>query len=157
MTLLTRIRTVTRRDVLAAAANFSWAAPLALAVIELARFLRFEPPSVGASQFSLGAPASLPRLPAYLETGQVWLHQDAGGYYAVDAICTHLGCTIRLEPDGLQYQCRCHGSRFELDGAVLNGPATRPLRFLRLYWGSGGKLTVDRATETDPSFRLPPV
>ena len=88
----------------------------------------------------------------YLESGQVWLFQDSGGYYAVDAICTHLGCTVYAQPDS-SFQCRCHGSQFAADGRVLVGPATVPLRFLQLSW-DGGRLVVDRALQVDPSVRL---
>jgi Rieske Fe-S protein len=43
------------------------------------------------------------------------------------AICTHQGCTV--QPNGAELDCPCHGSRFAaLTGAVLNGPATAPLR-----------------------------
>lgn len=43
------------------------------------------------------------------------------------AACTHLGCTVRFDAERACWQCPCHGSRFALDGAVLDGPATRPL------------------------------
>jgi len=135
--------------------NFAWIVPLALSLAGAMKFLRFEPPTTGGTIFSLGTRATLPRLPAYIEIGQVWLHQDSAGYYAVDAICTHLGCTVRLQSDGF-YKCPCHGSRFEPSGGVLNGPATQPLRFLQLYWGANGQLIVDRSQETEPAFRLPP-
>jgi len=43
--------------------------------------------------------------------------------------CTHLGCTInRLENDKLV--CPCHGSKFNLDGTPIKGPAIKPLEKL---------------------------
>jgi len=45
---------------------------------------------------------------------------------AYSAICTHQGCTV--QPVGKELDCPCHGSVFDLQGAVLNGPARRPLR-----------------------------
>ncbi len=155
MTLPTRIKSLARRDVLAGMINFAWVAPLGLALIELFKFMRYEPPTTGGTIFNLGKPASLPKPPTYIESGQVWLHLDSGGYYAVDAICTHLGCTVRLQQDN-SFECPCHGSRFKPDGAVINGPATKPLRFVKLYWGTNGQLTVDRAVEVNPAIRLPP-
>lgn len=155
MTLPTRIRSLVRRDVLVGMLSFAWIAPLAVGLWELFEFMRYEPPTSGGTIFSLGKVASLPKLPAYIEVGQVWLHLDAGGYYAMDAVCTHLGCTVRLQNDG-QYKCPCHGSYFLVDGSVVNGPATKPLRLLRLFWGSNGVLTVDRSQVVDTSFRLPP-
>ena len=42
------------------------------------------------------------------------------------AICTHQGCAVA--PAGKQLDCPCHGSVFDVTtGAVLNGPASRPL------------------------------
>lgn len=44
---------------------------------------------------------------------------------AYSAICTHQGCTVR--PNGAELDCPCHGSVFDLKGAVLQGPAMQPL------------------------------
>jgi len=49
--------------------------------------------------------------------------------YALSLVCTHLGCTVNVTPDGLS--CPCHGSRFDRGGNVVQGPADRPLRRLR--------------------------
>lgn len=40
--------------------------------------------------------------------------------------CTHRGCQV--DPQGARLVCPCHGSEYDLDGAVLEGPAERPLR-----------------------------
>jgi cytochrome b6-f complex iron-sulfur subunit len=152
--LKSKERMLPRRGFLLGAINLSWVVPLVAGLWGLAKYLRFEPPTTGGTQFPLGSSASLPDLPAYIENGQVWLHEDSSGYFAVDAICTHLGCIVRLQAD-TTYQCRCHGSRFTADGTVINGPATRPLRFLRLYWSGSGTLTVDRTSAVEASFRLP--
>lgn len=44
---------------------------------------------------------------------------------ALSLVCTHLGCTVSVTPDGMV--CPCHGSRFDRQGVVLTGPAQRPL------------------------------
>jgi len=46
---------------------------------------------------------------------------------AVTAICTHEMCTI-TGFEGQRYVCPCHGSQYNTDGAVLQGPATQSLR-----------------------------
>ena len=44
--------------------------------------------------------------------------------------CSHLGCSIALNPAAKTFDCPCHGSRFHLDGTVLQGPAPAPLSHL---------------------------
>jgi len=44
--------------------------------------------------------------------------------------CTHLGCRIKQIENG-KFICPCHGSEFNLQGEVLKGPATKPLRKLK--------------------------
>jgi Rieske Fe-S protein len=51
--------------------------------------------------------------------------REAEGMYALSLVCTHLGCTVNVSADELF--CPCHGSRFTRQGAVLQGPADRPL------------------------------
>ncbi len=50
-----------------------------------------------------------------------------GAVHGFSAICTHLGCTVDAVQSGL-IMCPCHGSEFNaFTGAVVRGPATRPL------------------------------
>jgi nitrite reductase/ring-hydroxylating ferredoxin subunit len=53
-----------------------------------------------------------------------------GHLFAFDDTCTHTGCSLskgRLH--GTTLTCPCHGSQFDVtSGAVLRGPATRPVR-----------------------------
>jgi 3-phenylpropionate/trans-cinnamate dioxygenase ferredoxin component len=56
---------------------------------------------------------------------------SAGGHlYAFDDTCTHAGCSLaRGKLDGTTVTCACHGSQFDVtSGAVLRGPANRPVR-----------------------------
>ncbi len=52
---------------------------------------------------------------------------DEGRRHRVSAACTHLGCIVRWNSAERTWDCPCHGSRFDPDGRVLHGPATRPL------------------------------
>jgi Rieske Fe-S protein len=57
--------------------------------------------------------------------------ESGGAIHAFSGRCTHLGCRIdRVIGD--QAVCPCHGSRYKSDGTVAAGPASRPLRRLRI-------------------------
>jgi nitrite reductase/ring-hydroxylating ferredoxin subunit len=53
-----------------------------------------------------------------------------GHMYAFDDTCTHARCSLATsELDGTTVTCACHGSQFDVtSGAVLHGPAVRPVR-----------------------------
>ena len=53
---------------------------------------------------------------------------DTGTVHAVSARCTHLGCIVQFNDAETAWECPCHGSRFGVDGSVLQGPANRPLQ-----------------------------
>ena len=50
-----------------------------------------------------------------------------GQLHIVGAHCTHLGCLVHWNPLELSWDCPCHGSRFDMDGRVLEGPAQKDL------------------------------
>jgi Rieske Fe-S protein len=51
----------------------------------------------------------------------------AGRVYELSAVCPHLGCIVHWNRGERSWDCPCHGSRFEVTGHVLNGPASRDL------------------------------
>ncbi|MGQ0625584.1 MAG: FAD-dependent oxidoreductase [Sporichthyaceae bacterium] len=56
------------------------------------------------------------------------VYRDATGtLHAVSNRCTHLGCLLRFNGAETSWDCPCHGSRFGVDGEVLEGPAVHPL------------------------------
>jgi nucleotide-binding universal stress UspA family protein/nitrite reductase/ring-hydroxylating ferredoxin subunit len=50
-----------------------------------------------------------------------------GTIHAVTARCTHMGCTVGWNDAEGTWDCPCHGSRYALDGTVIQGPAERNL------------------------------
>ena len=68
----------------------------------------------------------------------VFLVARTGGnsFSAIDAVCSHQSCTV-TGADGTAYVCPCHGSRYDRNGRVLNGPATAALRQFQTTFASG--------------------
>jgi glycine/D-amino acid oxidase-like deaminating enzyme/nitrite reductase/ring-hydroxylating ferredoxin subunit len=48
---------------------------------------------------------------------------DKGELHVVSAVCTHMGCIVHFNNAEKSWDCPCHGSRFGVDGIVLEGPA----------------------------------
>jgi cytochrome b6-f complex iron-sulfur subunit len=55
------------------------------------------------------------------------LQNAAQQLLALDAKCTHEGCTVQYMPAESVIWCACHNARFDVDGRVLSGPPPRPL------------------------------
>ena len=65
-----------------------------------------------------------------VDTGDtaVGAYRDPSGeLHVVSLTCTHLACTVQWNDAETTWDCPCHGSRFSIDGDVIEGPATRPL------------------------------
>ena len=141
---------VTRRAVL----KWSLGLSSALALWGLLKFLGYQSAPAQPVRFTLKLPAeyaegsvtSVPEARAYLR-------RDAKGLYAISAICTHLGCTVNKA--GENYECPCHGSKFNGTGYVLKGPATAPLDRLELTLAADGKVVVDTSQKVAADARWP--
>lgn len=60
---------------------------------------------------------------------------EQGALHAVSAKCTHLGCVVHWNSAERSWDCPCHGSRFDVDGEVLHGPAATALEAATLDTG----------------------
>jgi len=75
-------------------------------------------------------PADVPTGLSVVDSAIVY-REPGGAIRAFSGRCTHLGCRIdRVIGD--EAVCPCHGSRYKADGTVAAGPASRPLRRLRV-------------------------
>lgn len=62
---------------------------------------------------------------------------------ALDARCTHEGCTVRYVADDDIVLCACHNARFDTDGKVLSGPPPKPLPKFKAQRLVDGSILVD--------------
>ncbi len=88
--------------------------------------------------------------------GRVVLLRDEEGFWAVTAICTHLGCQPTFVPQEHRFVCPCHGSRFDPEGRVLSGPATKNLSLATIRLDSQGFLVAYPAEKAQLGDRFRP-
>lgn len=101
----------------------------------------FEPSMV----FRAGNPDLYPaNSVTYLQDQLVYVVRTVEGFYAVSAVCTHLGCVTQWKPEANQIACPCHGSKFKADGTKIEGPAPRPLPHFAITLTADGELQVDK-------------
>jgi glycine/D-amino acid oxidase-like deaminating enzyme/nitrite reductase/ring-hydroxylating ferredoxin subunit len=89
-----------------------------------------------------------------LATQWLGVYRDSDtALHAVSAVCTHLeGCHLRFNPAERSWDCPCCGSRFAIDGRVLDGPAVRYLHYRQLRDEEpGASHTVGASTGIRPS------
>lgn len=96
-----------------------------------------ELPGVGA------APTSVP-------AGRFHVTRTTEGLRALYGVCTHLGCLPKWVPTNNRFECPCHGSKFQLSGTWIEGPAPRNLdRFIATVVYADGT-TVETPTDGGP-------
>ncbi len=128
-----------------------WVAVLGSLSVALLGFLRFlfprvlfEPPA----QFEVGPPSDYVVGSVdtrFVLSNRVWIIREENGFYALLAICTHLGCTPRWLPSENKFKCPCHGSGFTRSGINFEGPAPRPLERLKIVLAEDGQILVDKS------------
>jgi cytochrome b6-f complex iron-sulfur subunit len=107
----------------------------------------FEP----ATTFRAGNPNLYPvHSVTFLQNQQVYIVHMPEGFYAVSAVCTHLGCVTQWKPEADMIACPCHGSKFKADGTKIEGPAPRPLPHFAIMLTADGELLVDKLQNIKP-------
>ena len=77
----------------------------------------------------------------------VWIVRVPDGFYALIAVCTHLGCSPNWLPAENKFKCPCHGSGFYMSGVNFEGPAPRPLERARIVLADDGQILVDKSVK----------
>lgn len=85
---------------------------------------------------------------------QVYIVRTQDGFYAVSAVCTHLGCITQWKPDANMIACPCHGSKFKSDGTKVEGPAPRSLPHFSITLTADGELLVNKMETIKPEQAL---
>ncbi|MEK6607419.1 MAG: ubiquinol-cytochrome c reductase iron-sulfur subunit [Myxococcota bacterium] len=85
----------------------------------------------------------------WIKDYRFWLVRTSDGFFALSALCTHLGCTPRWFEAENKFKCPCHGSGFRgFPGPVLGrnfeGPAPRPLERMKIGVADDGQIVVDK-------------
>ena len=79
----------------------------------------------------------------------VWIvrheYEGQAQIYAIQSVCTHLGCTPNWLEAEQKFKCPCHGSGFYKDGINFEGPAPRPLERFAIRLADDGQLEIDKS------------
>ena len=92
---------------------------------------------------TLKAPANYPDGTAtYVVEGQLFITNAKGNLFALSQKCPHLGCRVPFCESSGRFECPCHGSKFDIGGEWIEGPAPRGLDRYELKLDNGN-LVVD--------------
>ena len=130
-----------RRDFLKLTTTALLTASGLLGLAGLIRFLDFQPGPAPKTEFDLGPASNFPPgTQTVISDVPALLTHNQAGFSALSLICTHLGCTVWQDANGLT--CPCNGSRYDDKGNVLQGPAKKPLASLRVELTAAGHVIV---------------
>ena len=128
----------------------AFSAATASSLVASARFMfpnvLFEPPQ----SFKAGFPAeyNVGEVDTrWKDAFGVWIVREPEGFYALIAVCTHLGCSPNWLAAENKFKCPCHGSGFYRTGINFEGPAPRPLERARIVLSDDGQLLVDKSVK----------
>jgi Rieske Fe-S protein len=119
--------------------------------------------TMNPSGTKLGKPSAYASTGLHIVTNTgILVGRDAGGLYALSAICTHQQCDMSAvdsqgpfgQLSGKDIVCLCHGSEFGPTGTVVRGPALTALKAYALALGCDGYLYANKAHTVATTVRL---
>ena len=102
--------------------------------------------------------ASLKMNSLHVLSSDVVVGLDGNGIYAMSAVCTHAGCLLEDNAQTIAagLSCPCHGSVFDGNGNVTQGPARAPLQHYQVTVAADGSITADGSMPVAANVRTPP-
>ncbi|MDW8019587.1 MAG: Rieske (2Fe-2S) protein [Chloroherpetonaceae bacterium] len=75
----------------------------------------------------------------------ILIHHKDGSWTAMEAVCTHMACTVQYQPDTNRLFCACHGGVYDVKtGAAVAGPPPKPLKTYKVEVSENG-VTISKA------------
>ncbi|MFB6226749.1 MAG: Rieske 2Fe-2S domain-containing protein [bacterium] len=143
-------RTVTRRGFISSF-GLGWLAGLTAFSTGAVGSIRYFFPNVLSDppeQFVAGEPGDYSSgavSAKYKSQYRVWIVNLSDRIVAINAVCTHLGCTPNwIDSQGI-FKCPCHGSAYYKNGVNFAGPAPRPMERVAVRLNPQGKIIVDKS------------
>jgi len=101
----------------------------------------------GVFSFAADRVPSVGSGPLNVPEGRFWVSNSDKGLVILYAVCTHLGCLPKWVDVNFRFECPCHGSKFQIDGTYIEGPAPRSLdRFKTTLTFTDGSTVVQNAS-----------
>ena len=96
--------------------------------------------------FKVGPPSNFPPNTvdeSFKAAHRIWVVNHDHRIFAIQSVCTHLGCTPNWMEGERKFKCPCHGSGYTIDGINFEGPAPFPMRRYEVSLADDGQIIVN--------------
>jgi len=105
----------------------------------------------GGTKLTLGSPTAFAVGTAtYLPEGRLYVVNAKGDLFALSQKCPHLGCTVPFCASSGRFECPCHGSKYDLAGEYITGPAPHGMDRYKLEVKNNAVVVDTGALTTGP-------
>jgi nitrite reductase/ring-hydroxylating ferredoxin subunit len=104
--------------------------------------------SATGATVELGTPSNYaPGTATYVSAARLFVANTGSYMYAMSQKCPHLGCRVPFCESSGQFECPCHGSKYNIGGEWIEGPSPRGLdRYALTLDPKTGTLSADTST-----------